>query len=46
MIQSKVKAETQKKKTVWIIGILFVVILAGMYLALTNAIEKKKPVTL
>lgn len=46
LIQSKVNIEAQKKKTLWIMGILLVIVLAGMYLALTNAIEKKKPVTL
>ena len=45
-IEAKVKAETQKKKTIWIIFILLAIALGAMYLSFINAIEKKKPVTL
>jgi len=45
-VQARVKAETEKKKSIWVILILTVIILGGMYLAFVNTIEKKKPVTL
>jgi hypothetical protein len=37
-IEAKVKAETNKKKTIWVIAILVVIAMGGMYLAFVNAI--------
>lgn len=45
-IEAKVKAETNKSKVTWFLAILVIIVMAGMYLAFVNAIEKKKPVTL
>jgi hypothetical protein len=37
-----VEAAALKRKTMWAMGILLIIVLAGMYIALTSHIEKKK----
>lgn len=44
-LAARVQSEAQKRQSLWIGAILLVVILGGMYLLLTNAIEKKKAPT-
>lgn len=41
-IETKIKNETQKQKTLWIAAIILIAALAIMYMVINNAIEKKK----